>query len=334
MFAWPFGEEGGSANGRSGGGRGPAKAILAPAEFALQRTRVEAVGTADAIRSATIHPAVSGEVVAVEISPNLHVKAGDVLLKLGAKNEILAVRLAEVRVKDARQLLARFEKTRGTGAVAASTVDQARTALEEARIQLSQARSALDDRTVTAPFDGVVGLTTVDVGDRIGPEDAIATLDDRRELLITFSVPELFLGRVTIGQSIEARPWVAEATPIAGEIVDVDSRIDPASRAFTARARAANPDDRLRPGMSFAVSLELTGRRYLLAPEAAVQWGADGAYLWVVREGKAKRVNVQIVERQEGTALVDAEVAAGESIVVEGIQRMRDGVDVAPAPGA
>ena len=333
LFAWPKAEEGGAAKGRSGGGRATA-AILAPAEFAFRRTRIEAVGTADAVRSAVIHAAVAGEVVEVAFRPNQRVKAGDVLLRLGQRKERLAVDLARVRVKDARQLVARLNKTRGTGAVAATTVDQARTALEEARIQLRQAEAALDDRTVAAPFDGVVGLTEIDVGDRIDPDDAIATLDDRSSLLISFSIPELFLGRIDVGARIAARPWAAGVDAVAGEIVDVDSRIDPATRSFRARALTPNPDDSLRPGMGFAVSMELVGKRYLLAPEAAVQWGAAGAFLWVVRDGKAKRIDVRIVERREGSALVEADVAEGEPIVIEGIQRMRDGGKVRSAePG-
>lgn len=329
LYAWPLVDV---ADSRQAGGRPTAapvvRVLVEPAELRPERVRIEAVGTAEAIRSANLHPATAGEVVALAIAPNRKVAEGDLLLELDRRSEELAVELAEVRVKDTRQLLQRYERTAGTGAVPESTIDEARTALEEARIELRQAEVALADRSVLAPFAGHVGMTEVEVGDRIDQDDLIATLDDRSSLLVSFEIPEIFLERVRVGQPIQVATWMARERTIAGEIVDLGSRIDPQTRSFKARALVPNPDDRLRPGMSFAVTVDLEGPRYPLVPEVAVQWGGDGAFLWVVREGAAQRVPVRIVQRQEGTVLVDAPVEAGARVVVEGIQRMRDGLAV------
>jgi RND family efflux transporter MFP subunit len=308
------------------------RVLVAEAEVRPERTLIEAVGTGEAVRSATLYPADSGEVVAVTIRPDARVMQGDLLLELDRRAEELAVEMAEVRVEEARRLLNRYERTAGSGAVPESTVDEARAALQSARIELRQAEVALEDRMVLAPFDGRIGMTDVDVGDRIGPDDPIATLDDRSALFVDFPIPEIFLERVAVGQAILVAPWASRDRPVQGEIVELGSRVDRESRSFTARARVPNEADRLRPGMSFAVSLELSGRRYPLVPEVAVQWGGDGAFLWVVRDGTARRVPVTVVQRQEGTVLVDADVAAGEPVVVEGIQRMREGLAVAPEP--
>jgi len=91
-----------------------------------------------------------------------------------------------------------------------------------------------------------------------------------------------------------------------------------------------NPKDRLRPGMSFRVTLELEGDTYPVVPEVAVQWGGDGAYVWAVRDGKARRVGVDIVQRREGRVLLNAELEAGMPVVVEGVQRMREAQAVSP----
>src|SRR3546814_17021762 len=87
-------------------------------------------------------------------------------MRLDDDEEKLAVRLAEVRISDARQLLRRYERAVTGGGVSASEVDTARTALEEARIQLAQAEVALDRRTVEAPFAGFVGFSVLETGDR------------------------------------------------------------------------------------------------------------------------------------------------------------------------
>jgi membrane fusion protein, multidrug efflux system len=319
------------ANGGPGGFRADmaTQVVAEPVIIAPQRYRVEAVGTAEAIRSASLYPAVSGEVMAVSLVPNGRVVKGDVLLELDQRAEKLAVELARVKVKDSQQLLARYERTAGSGAVPASTIDEARNNLESARIELQQAEVALDDRTVRAPFDGYTGLTDVEVGDRIDPSTMIASIDERDRLLIRFSLPELSLGRIALGQPVNVAMWDDRSNPIAGTIVDLDSRLDPETRSIVARAQIQNPDDRLRPGMSFAVTVDVEGHTYPLVPEIAVQWGAEGAYVWTVEDGKAERAQVHIVQRQQGTALVDADLSADDRVITEGIQRLRPGMKVA-----
>jgi membrane fusion protein (multidrug efflux system) len=329
-FAWPLIQPADSrqAGERAGTSRPVVRAVVHRPELTPERTRIEAVGTGEAIRSATLYPATAGEVVGVGIAPDQMVAEGDLLLELDKRSEELAVELAKVRRGNARQLLKRYESTGGSGVVPASTIDDARSAVEEARIAVRQAEVALTDRMVIAPFAGHVGITDVEIGDRIGPEVPIATLDDRSALLVSFAIPEIFLERVAVGQPVSVSAWGVRDGAYPGQIVELGSRVDPVSRSFTARARVTNEHDRLRPGMSFAVLFDLLGDRYPLVPEVSVQWGGDGAYLWVIRDGKAERETVLIVQRQEGTVLVDAAVAAGEAVVVEGIQRMRQGLEV------
>jgi hypothetical protein len=76
------------------------------------------------------------------------------------------------------------------------------------------------------------------------------------------------------------------------------------------------------------VILELAGQRYPRVPEVSVQWGGEGSFVWAVRDGKAESVPIDIVQRQGGQVLVDAELEAGALIVVEGVQRLREGLEV------
>ena len=177
QYGWPLvvpaggdrvakGRPGGpAAEGRRGGGRA-ATVLVEAVELRAERTRITAVGTARAYRSVTLHPAAAGEVATVRFAPDQKVGKGSVLLELDSRREKLAVDLARVRVRNARQLLSRYERSADSGAYAESTVTDARSALEEAEIALRQAEVALSDRRVIAPFDGFVGMTEVDVGDR------------------------------------------------------------------------------------------------------------------------------------------------------------------------
>ena len=80
--------------------------------------------------------------------------------------------------------------------------------------------------------------------------------------------------------------------------------------------------------MSFRVAVDLTGAVHAVVAETGVQWGTDGAYVWAVSDGKADRKPVRIIERREGHVLVEGDLASGDIVVVEGVQRMRDGIDL------
>ena len=86
------------------------------------------------------------------------------------------------------------------------------------------------------------------------------------------------------------------------------------------------------PGLESSGQIEVEGTPYPVVAETGVQWGADGAYIWSVVDGRAQRVPVQIVQRQQGRVLVDGDIERGALVVIEGIQRMRDGIDVSYEP--
>lgn len=304
------------------------RVIAEALQYEHARTRVEAVGTSRARLSAEIYPATSGEVVAVDFEPGQFVSAGDSLIKLDRRKEQLAVRLAELKLKDAERLFDRYQRSAQSGAVLPTVLDAARTAAETARVELERARLALEERTVAAVFDGFVGSSDIDIGDRITTSSLITTLDDRRTLLVSFEIPEVFVGELSVGDTVVIETWSASIGKVVGDIVDIGSRVDPRTRTFIARAEVDNADDTLRPGMSFRVGLEVQGQEYAVVSETGLQWGADGAYVWSVVDGVATRVPVQVIERRDGRILIDGNLEIGDIIVVEGTQRMRDGTAV------
>lgn len=308
----------------------PAVPVIAePLRYENANTRVEAIGTSRAVLSAELHPAASGEVVAVNFEPGQVVQEGDILVQLDSREEGLAVELAGLKLEDARRLYDRYSRSADSGAVLPTALDAARTAVETARLELERARISLADRNIVAVFDGHVGVSEVDPGDRVGPDTMITTLDDRSYLLVSFEVPEAYIGEFAAGEAIRLDTWGAGMPSVQGEVVDIGSRIDPRNRTFVARARVENQDDLLRPGMSFRVSANIEGERHAVAPETAVLWGAEGAYIWTVVAGVATRTPVQVVQRRDGRILIEGDFAAGEIVVVEGTQRMRNGISVA-----
>lgn len=299
-----------------------------PVVLDRERTLVEAVGTSRALRSVTLTPAVEGEVTDVLFSTGDAIERGQPLLRLDDRDERLAVELAEVEVEEMKRRLERYRRSVETGGVTRSELDDARSAYERARIGLQRARVTLDDHTLEAPFSGYVGMTDVDPGAWVGPDTDIATLDDRSTLLVRFELPEVLLGRLQPGETIQLSTWGDQFTVAEGEVVGVGSRVDETRRTFPLRAHVDNADDSLRPGMSFRVRLTLAGNRYPRVPEISLQWGGEGAFVWTVADGQAQRLPVNVVQRQNDGVLVEADLPEGTPIVTEGVHVVREGMEI------
>lgn len=301
--------------------------VTIPVERESLRDELKAVGTARALKSVTLFPESAGVVTAVNFAPDELVEAGTVLLELDSRDQELALELAKVQRNDAALIVRRYESMNLSEAnIPESTLDTARAALASAEIAVRQAEVALERRRIIAPFTGRVGITDIDVGDRIDTSTTVTTLDDRSLLLVDFPVPEGFVGQVAPGTGVEVNIWERADSRMDGEIVAVDSRIDPASRAFTARAGVDNERDLLRPGMAFEISVPVSRGDYLAVPDVSVQWGADGPYIWVSEDAVAKRVSIKLIRRLTNKLLIEAELAEGTEVVAEGVQGVREGL--------
>lgn len=305
-----------------------AEVITAPINFEQKTSRVEAVGTAEAIRSVVIFPAVADKVTAVKFVPGQQVQAQDILLELDSRRQKVALARVTIQLADAERTVVRLQESRKKGAIAQSDLDEAITARDLLKVQLSEVNTELEDRTVKAPFTGVLGLTDVEQGDRISLQTAITTIDDRRQLLINFNAPEAALPILQGNASVELEPWQSQGLRMQADITEVDSRINLSNRSIRVRALLDNSADIYRPGMSFRVILQLTGEQYAVIPEAALMWGATSAYVWLVQEGKAQKVDVQIQQRLSGRLLVSGKLTAKDQLIVEGVQTLREGQSV------
>ena len=314
---------------RFGGQASGVPVLTEPVQLSQLQETLTSVGTARAMKSVTVYAETTGRVTAVAIEADSEVAAGELLLQLDDRDEQLAVELATVQLADAQRLVKRYNAVNTRDAnIPESQLDDARAAVDSARIALEQARVDLDRRQIIAPFSGRVGLTEIDVGDRIDTNTLVTTIDDRQILLINFSVPEVYVERVQRGTPVSVKLWDAADEPVLGEIVAVDSRIDVNSRSFTARAAIDNQSDQFRPGMAFEISLNATRGRFLSVPDVAVQWGADGAYVWVAEDGRAARREVRLIKRLDGAILVDGDLSENEPVVMEGVQAVRAGAQL------
>ena len=308
--------------------RDPVPVVAQDIRVLPETLEIEAIGSARAATSAEIYPETAGRVTRVLFEAGDFVREGAPLLQLDARAERLAVEAARVQVLEADQLLSRYRRIEDTGALSASQIEAGETALASARVALQQAQTDLADRTVRAPFSGHVGLTEIDPGDRVNDATPIAQIDQRGTLYVDFPAPEAVFNALRPGQVVQVTPFSDGSRTIDARVVTTDSRIAQDSRDFLVRAAIPNEGDRLRPGMSFRVVFERQGEPRPVVPEQAIVWGGEGSHLFVVRDAKAVRIPVTITARRQGLVFVDGAVRNGDRVIVEGVQKVRDGQDI------
>ncbi len=308
--------------------------IVKPVTETPDNTRIEAIGDGRAHKYITIYPESTGEIITMPIAAGQSVNKNDIILRLDTRKAELAIEIAKTKLLEARRKLQRLEKLLKRNVSSKANVDDARTVWNRTRLELEQAQEALKDRTILAPFNGILGIPKVEPGDRVTPSTEIITLDNRSVLTIEFSVPEHYLPKLEIGQTLTARTPGYSEEKFEGKLVAIDSRIDTTSRSIKVRADLPNKKDLLRPGMSFAIQIIIPGPKLPTIPELALQWEQGNSYVWQIRDNKAHKVNVRLVKRVNSNILVKGELKPDDIVVIEGVQRLRSGSKVKYTPPA
>jgi len=321
-----------------GGGQGATPvtvttAVLKKGPFA---DSIVAIGTASARESITVTAKVSETVQRVHFESGDEVGAGAVLVTLSGQQQQAALQQAEAAAKESTQLLQRQETLAQQQLIAKSQLDTQRAARDQAQAQVAQVRAQLGDRSIRAPFGGVLGIRQVSPGALVTPGTPIATLDDLSSMYVDFPVPESFLAQLATGQVVMGRAAAYPDRRFEGRVSTIDARIDPQTRSVKVRADFPNPDRALRPGMLVNIDLRRTQRIALLVPEIAVVQVGERTFVYRVKpDASVEQVDVRIGTRSEGQAEILDGVAAGDRIVVDGTGKLRPGakiVDTAAAP--
>lgn len=294
--------------------------------------QVEAVGTARANEAVDITAKVSNRVTAIRFREGEQVKAGEVLVEFDGEQARAALAEAQAALSESRSQYQRSLELFATKALSEAQLDQLRATLQANEARVAGARAQLQDTIIRAPFSGRVGLRNVSVGSYVSAGTVITTLDDTSVIKLDFSVPEVFLSSLREGLPVTARTSAYPDVEFTGRVSSIDSRVDPVSRAIVVRARIANEDGRLKPGMFMTVKLTVSETPALMLPEEALIPEGARKFVFVVRDGKAVRTDVEIGRRRPGEVEIVSGLNEGDVVVTEGTQKIRDGVPVRPIP--
>jgi membrane fusion protein, multidrug efflux system len=290
---------------------------------------IEAVGTTKALRSIEITPLSSGRVEEAHLSVDAPVKAGSLLLKLDSIIEEADFMEAKAKLEEASRALQRSDTLQQSNGMSEAAIDGLRAQSKIALAALKRAQKNLDDRSIRAPFDGLISLSSIEKGSRIKEGDVIATLDDLTQVVVEFSVPENLYGMLSLGNTIRAHAAAFPQRNFVGEIVAIDSRIQSNSRSFKVRAIIDNPDLALPAGMFIHVSIIADNQKALVIPEEAVITEIGEQFVFLLTPGDDPEVfqiekrRVSLGRRTYGFVEITDGLSEKEEVVTRGLQKVK-----------
>jgi membrane fusion protein (multidrug efflux system) len=326
---------GGKAPGQGGPGGGAGRATAVSQIVVQPRTftdRVEVLGVAKGRQSVTITSNTAELITAVHFSDGQTVSKGQVLVELKADQEMAGIAQAQAQLAQAEREYTRWKTLADRGIAPRASAEQYMSARDTARAALASAGAQKLDKVIRAPFSGRVGISDIAPGALISPGTAIVSLDDVSLIRVDFSVPDRYLPILREGLAITAKPDALPGEMFTGRIAQIDTRIDPATRALKARAEFPNADGRLKPGMLIKVGIDQGQHQGVAVPEAAVQFEGNQASVFLITKGPkgqiARRTAVQTGINAGGFVEITSGLKAGDKVVGDGLNRVQDGAPV------
>jgi membrane fusion protein, multidrug efflux system len=320
--------------------------------------QVTAIGSAQSIATVMLKSRMDGQIAQVHFKEGQEVKEGDILFTLddramraqlaqseaALERDRASVQRAKLEVARQSGLATRgvasaqkFEDVETTLAVLEATVRAGEAAVENARVNLNYA-------TILAPISGRTGSIALKKGNLVKATELsssvpLVTITQLRPIYVTFTVPERHLAEVRAAAAEGSLLVVATfpnqpRTPITGALVFIDNQVDVATGTITLKAEFANEDTRLWPGQFVNVTLTLgVQANAVVVPNAAIQIGQSGPYVFVVRPDSTVELRLVRVDRTVNDKSVIAEgLVAGDRVVVDGQLRLGNGTRVTIAP--
>ncbi|RWB73053.1 MAG: efflux RND transporter periplasmic adaptor subunit [Mesorhizobium sp.] len=247
---------------------------------------VEAIGTVNAVRGVDLTVETSGIVKNILFHANQKVATDAVLLQLDDAVEKADLVAQKAQAASDQAALTRAIELQRRGVGTDATLDAARAAADASAAQVNKLQAVLNQKQLSAPFGGTVGIPKIDIGQYLAPGNSVVTIQDLDTMRVDFTVPEQQLPLLKIGQTVKLGSSLADMS-FAGSIRGIDPKIDPASRLVSIRGEVANPEGKLTPGQFVQIRVELPQENNVISvPQTAVTTSLYGDYVFVVVPAK------------------------------------------------
>ncbi|MBZ9866786.1 efflux RND transporter periplasmic adaptor subunit [Mesorhizobium sp. CA15] len=295
---------------------------------------IEAIGTVNAVRGVDLTLETSGIVRDILFHANQKVAADAVLVQLDDAVEKADLVAQKAQAASDQAALTRAIELQRRGVGTDATLDAARAAADASAAQVNKLQAVLDQKQLSAPFGGTVGIPKIDIGQYLAPGNAVVTIQDLDTMRVDFTVPEQQLPLLKIGQTIKLGTNLADMS-FAGSIRGIDPKIDPASRLVSIRGEVANPEGKLTPGQFVQIRVELPQENNVISvPQTAVTTSLYGDYVFVVEPAKPAAAPAKPDEQKASADKVAGDAAKPQADATKPADNAAKPADAKPADKA
>lgn len=293
------------------------------------------VGTVEEASTTPVSFGVGGRITAIHVRDGQHVKAGDLLATIDSRDASNACAAAEAALEQARDGYARAKQVYDKGSLPEIKWVEVQTRYNQARNAYDIAKRRLDDCSLYAPVGGTVERVLVESGTHAAPGVPVLNIVNTSSLFVRMSIPEVDVNQIGMGSKvvvdISALP---DSTGMAlpGVVAERDVTADVVAHSYSFRVRLQRTSKGLLPGMVCSCRLPATvaGEGFEL-PERAVQLANDDSrYVWIVREGKARRQSISVADLTRTGVLISNGLQEGDTVIVDGMLKVSEGMTVNP----
>ena len=299
---------------------------------------LSAIGNVVAVHGVTVAADLPGLVAEISFDSGRSVPAGAVLLRLDARQEQAQLAAAVAQLELTRLNLDRKRGLVEEGIVSQADFDTADAEHKQAAAKVGEIRATIDRKQIRAPFEGIVGIRQVNLGQYLSGGDPIVPLQSLDPIYVNFTVPQQDAAKLRVGGEVRVSAEAMAGAEFTGKITAIDSVVDQATRNLQVQATLANPNGQLRPGM-FVQARVVTGARshVVTLPASAISYAPYGDSVFVVEDVKHKDGQSYRGARQQFVKLEGARgdqvgvvsgVKAGEEVVSSGAFKLRNGAAV------
>ncbi|MDM7942656.1 MAG: efflux RND transporter periplasmic adaptor subunit [Hydrogenophaga sp.] len=299
----------------------------------------QAVGTLRSRQSVTLKPEVSGRVARIAFADGAQVRTGQLLVQLDDTLQRAELSQAQAQLSIARANLKRNQELVAENFVATRVVEESQANLQVAEAQVALATARMQRMRITAPFNGTLGLRSINLGQYVGDGDPLVNLEDTSELTVDFRLPERYQSSIAAGQGVQVQLDALPGQTFEARVLAVDPLLDANGRSMSVRAvMPRTPGSDLRPGMFARVLIvfAVNDAALVVPEEAMVPQGGKQFVFLLDEQGQgdarklvSRRVEVETGVRRGAEVQIVKGVAAGDTVVVAGQQRLqRDGTPV------
>jgi membrane fusion protein (multidrug efflux system) len=310
----------------------------AEARMEAWQPTIGSIATLAPVQGVMISAEADGAIMKIHVENGASVRAGDVLIEIDSSVEAAQLRASEAQLELARVSARRANDLREKSTISQAELDQATAQLNQADANVSALKATIEKKTVRAPFEGRVGIRSVNIGQFVSRGDPLLPLHRLDSLYVNFTIPQRQLRELAIGQTVSVRVDAFGETPFEGVINAINPQVDSATRNVSVQATLANPEEKLRPGMFARVEVQLPmGEPHIVLPATAVAYAPYGNSVFVVEKMKNKDGTEFLGVRQQFVKVsatrgdlvaIESGLKPGEQVATAGVFKLRNAMPV------